>query len=104
MTVAIGTARDASDILGAPRWHQERALPVRRFSPSAIIKRARPDSMAHPRAVGDARRGEFSAAKDHGWRPPLFIGAAESVRRSVDIRPLRLKKKAIAGADFVRRS
>lgn len=62
------------------------------------------DSMQLIRMMQEMRdMGQFQCGDDiTGGGPPLFIGAAANpFADPMDLRPLRLKKKAIAGADFI---
>ena len=62
------------------------------------------DSMQLIRMFQEMRdKGQFQCGEEiAGGGPPLFIGAAANpFADPVELRPLRLKKKAIAGADFV---
>jgi len=62
------------------------------------------DSMQLIRMLQEMRdKNQFQCGEEiSGGGPPLFIGgAANPFADPVDLRPMRLKKKAIAGADFV---
>jgi methylenetetrahydrofolate reductase (NADPH) len=62
------------------------------------------DSMQLIRMLQEMRdKGLFQCGEAIvGGGPPLFIGAAANpFAEPVEIRPLRLKKKAVAGADFI---
>jgi len=62
------------------------------------------DSMQLVRMLQEMRdKHQFQCGEEiKGGGPPLFIGAAANpFADPVDLRPLRLKKKAIAGADFI---
>ena len=62
------------------------------------------DSMQLIRILQEMRdKGIFQCGEEiSGGGPPLFIGAASNpFAEPVHLRPLRLKKKAMAGADFV---
>lgn len=62
------------------------------------------DSMQLIRMLQEMRdNNQFQCGEEiKGGGPPLFIGAAANpFADPVDLRPLRLKKKAIAGADFI---
>lgn len=62
------------------------------------------DSMQLIRMLQEMRdKNRFQCGEEiSGGGPPLFIGAAANpFAEPVDLRPLRLKKKAIAGADFI---
>lgn len=62
------------------------------------------DSMQLIRMLQEMRdNNQFQCGEEiTGGGPPLFIGAAANpFADPVDLRPLRLKKKAIAGADFI---
>ena len=62
------------------------------------------DSMQLIRMLQQMRdNNQFQCGEEiAGGGPPLFIGAAANpFADPVDLRPMRLKKKAIAGADFV---
>ena len=62
------------------------------------------DSMQLVRMFQEMRdKNQFQCGEEiSGGGPPLFIGAAANpFADPVDLRPLRLKKKAIAGTDFV---
>lgn len=62
------------------------------------------DSMQLIRMLQEMRdKDQFQCGEEiKGGGPPLFIGAAANpFADPVDLRPLRLKKKAIAGADFI---
>ena len=62
------------------------------------------DSMQLIRMMQEMRdNNQFQCGEEiRGGGPPLFIGAAANpFADPVDLRPMRLKKKAIAGADFI---
>ncbi len=62
------------------------------------------DSMQLIRMLQEMRdNNEFQCGEDiTGGGPPLFIGgAANPFADPVDLRPMRLKKKLVAGADFI---
>ena len=62
------------------------------------------DSMQLIRMLQEMRdKQQFQCGEEiKGDGPPLFIGAAANpFADPVDLRPLRLKKKAVAGADFI---
>lgn len=62
------------------------------------------DSMQLVRMLQEMRdKGRFQCGEEIlGGGPPLFIGAAAApFSEPIDLRPLRLKKKVIAGADFI---
>jgi methylenetetrahydrofolate reductase (NADPH) len=62
------------------------------------------DSMQLVRVLQEMRdKGQFQCGEEiSGGGPPLFIGAAAApFSEPIGLRPLRLKKKAIAGADFI---
>ncbi len=62
------------------------------------------DSMQLIRMMQEMRdNNQFQCGEEiRGGGPPLFIGAAANpFADPVELRPLRLKKKAIAGADFI---
>jgi 5,10-methylenetetrahydrofolate reductase len=62
------------------------------------------DSMQLVRMLQEMRdKGQFQCGEEiPGGGPPLFVGAAAApFSEPLDLRPLRLKKKAIAGADFI---
>lgn len=62
------------------------------------------DSMQLIRILQEMRdKGVFQCGEEiSGGGPPLFIGAASNpFAQPVHLRPMRLKKKAVAGADFV---
>jgi len=62
------------------------------------------DSMQLIRMLQEMRdKDQFQCGEEiKGGGPPMFIGAAANpFADPMDLRPLRLKKKAIAGADFI---
>jgi len=62
------------------------------------------DSMQLIRMMQEMRdKDQFQCGEEiKGGGPPVFIGAAANpFADPVDLRPMRLKKKAIAGADFI---
>ena len=62
------------------------------------------DSMQLLRMLQEMRdKNQFQCGEDiEGGGPPLFLGAASNpFADPVDLRPFRLKKKGIAGADFI---
>jgi methylenetetrahydrofolate reductase (NADPH) len=62
------------------------------------------DSMQLIRMFQEMRdKNRFQCGEEiSGGGPPLFIGAAANpFAEPIDLRPLRLKKKAVAGADFI---